>query len=152
MRALPILATLSLALVASGCGNADTCADYSPSFKLINRCVLKTSCASFSACHSATGRKGGLDLQTDPYNALVNAPCVNDVAKANGWHLVTPGNEKTSYAFVKLSLPSVQELPDAGAGGPNMGLGNRMPNTGQSLDAPTIAQIQQWIKMGAPNN
>ena len=155
MRAIGFWVLLSLA--AAGCGVPDLCVDDSPSFATIHQCVLKTSCAAFSSCHAAAGHQGGLDLQTDTdtarlYDALINSPCTNAVAKSNGWKRVVPGDPGASYLLSKLTLPNSKEALGAGTGGPNGGLGDRMPDTGQTLDSRSIAQITAWIKMGAPNN
>jgi hypothetical protein len=89
--------------------------------------ILDESCVS---CHSAAGKAGGLDLETDAHAALV------DVASSAGPVLVVPGDPDASFLMAKLE----GELA-AGQGGP-------MPPSGP-LPAEQIELIRQWIADGA---
>ncbi len=145
----PWLAALALA----GCAPPDPCANSPATFSAIDRCIVQPTCAAFASCHSAAGHMGDLDLATDPYNAIVGAPCKNSVAAARGWHEVTAGDPSTSFLYQKLVLPAATDKPPH-PGDPlqNGGLGDRMPQTGQTLDGPSIDQIKQWIAAGAQND
>ena len=143
-------ACLALFLAAAGCGSST-----GPStFSAINTKTLGPSC-TFSSCHSANGAASAdkLDLQTDPYTALVNMPAVNPQAKSEGKLLVKPGDSANSFLYIKLTLP-----PGPGNICPTqtpqdvMGYGGCMPQTAPLLDADVLAGIKQWIDSGAPNN
>jgi predicted CxxxxCH...CXXCH cytochrome family protein len=83
------------------------------------------------SCHSASLALGGLDLETDPYTALVDQPS----ASYTGRTLVVPGDADTSFLMLKL----LGEQGDDGS---------YMPTTGL-LDAALVAPVQQWIDDGA---
>ncbi len=134
------LAFVSLLVV--GCGPADPCPTHTQTFSQIRQGIFKTSC-NFSSCHSASANpQGGLDLETDPYAALLGVMPAKVGAAMRGWKRVTPGSEATSFLYQKLVLPVNND--------PQLGL--RMPNTGQTLDGDSIAQIQCWIHRGAPKD
>jgi hypothetical protein len=148
------LVTSILVAASAGCGSpvTDPCASHAPTFSAVDTCIIKTSCSISSSCHNAAGHQGSLDLVTDPYAAIVGVAPVNTQAIAKGWKRVVPSDPSTSYFYQKLILPSPTEPTNAGPNGPNMGLGSRMPNTGQNLDPAEIDQIKAWIAMGAPKN
>ncbi len=139
MRGACLLALVTLA----GCGGPACPAD---SFSHMQACVFKVSC-NFSSCHSASGKMGGLDLETDPYDALLAPPDAAAAKKRNwippaDWRRVAPGDEMRSFFWIKLTMPSGKD--------PNWG--DHMPDTGQSLDEDVLVQILEWIRSGAPNN
>src|SRR5208282_4407662 len=48
-------------------------------------------------------------LETDPYDALVNAPPANAWALAHGYLRVAPDNPDNSFLVTKLALPVVSD-------------------------------------------
>jgi hypothetical protein len=94
------------------------------------RDLFETSCAG---CHSpAGGTQGGLDLQTDPYGAVVDAPST----ESPGSVLVAAGDPAASFLLTKLE----------GTQGPTEG--QRMP-LGSPLPQATLDAVSQWIADGA---
>ncbi|MEN0063486.1 MAG: hypothetical protein AAGA48_15145 [Myxococcota bacterium] len=93
--------------------------------------VFQVSCVT--GCHSGAVPGGGLDLDTAPYEAIVNVPA------ANGRPLVAPGNPNGSWLYTKMVGPF----------GPNDG--QIMPPNG-ALDAVFTNVIYDWINEGAPND
>jgi hypothetical protein len=81
-------------------------------------------------CHSTSGQLGGLDLESDPYAAIVSQPAAADAALT----LVTPGDAEASFLYLKL----LSEPPAGGV----------MP-PGSALDAATIEIVRAWIADGA---
>src|SRR5579862_691292 len=122
MRPLKLLAAV---VALAGCGPAPPA-----TFTMVNTDVLKSSCAAFASCHNATGHMGSLDLQTNPYAAMVNVASTNTVAAGMGWKRVAPGDPSTSFVYQKLVLPNGTDGP----GMANHGLGDRMPQSNSSLD------------------
>jgi putative membrane protein len=92
--------------------------------------VFETKCI---ACHAASNRLGGLDLQTDPHGALVEKLSAQWASEKR----VVPGAPERSLLYTKLSGT---QPADRGA---------RMPLTGP-LDQATIDLFAQWIREGAP--
>lgn len=88
--------------------------------------------AHCTSCHSpAGGTQGALDLQTDPYGALVDA-----ASAYPGRTLVTAGDSAGSFLIVKLR-------------GDQAGTeGGTMP-PGTPLDSGTVDAIAAWIDAGA---
>ena len=105
----------------------------------------KTTCAISVTCHgSASGRLGNIDLETDPYRALVGQATVETMyptAEAMYPSLVIPGNSAQSFLMVKLELPR-SDTPD-----PN--LGTYMPQSAAHFDAALLASFKAWIDDGA---
>ncbi len=85
--------------------------------------VLTNQCAT---CHSAAGASGGLDLETDPYAAIV------DVAATSGGTLVLPGNADDSVLYQRMAGTSGGIMPPGGA-----------------LDAAIVDTVGTWIDDGA---
>lgn len=144
---------LALALLAPGCGDdssgsADMTAVVVPhNFDQINTQILQGSCANFTVCHgSKMTSTDNLDLKTDPYTALVNAPAVNPKAASEGKLLVKPCDSASSFLVIKLSIPSNmdQDL--------TTGYGHHMPDTNPNLPAEQIQAIKDWIDRGALKN
>jgi Planctomycete cytochrome C len=95
----------------------------------------RTACV---ACHTSAGQPaaGGLDLTSDPYAALVNAPSL----QKEGAVQVIPGDPDASYLIQKLE----------GAAGI---VGLRMPRSGPPyLTDGQILVIERWIQLGARND
>lgn len=88
--------------------------------------LINTSCAG---CHSATAAAGGLDLETDPYGALVN------VTSSFGDPLVLPGDPDASLLIAKI----------AGTQGDR---GSAMP-PGGTVAPEVVTALTDWILAGA---
>lgn len=121
-------------LVACGGDDDDDPAPTNVTFTELNDSVILPSCAAFSSCHDSNAPAGGLDLQTDPYGALVDVAAVGDPGRT----LVIPDDAANSYLIEKLT----QAMPAAGTQMP--------PN--QPLVAERIALVRSWIASGAPDN
>jgi hypothetical protein len=145
----------------AGCGPDMSCDTSSVTLTYLKTNVFGSGIANpksctFSSCHDAEANpQGMLNLQTDPYTALVNATPSNMAAQAKGWKRVVPGDLGNSYLHYKLNLPQSCDpgCPDQTTCmvGPSC-LGLRMPNTGQTLDACTLSKIDAWITAGAKND
>ncbi len=128
-------------VLASACGGGDTT---HLNFSEINRTILQPSCASASVCHTVRGAllANNLDLQTDAYHALVNAPAVNSQAQSEQRVLVKPCDAENSFLHIKFLLPDSAD--------PSLGYGGRMPSSGNPpLPADQLAAISNWIARGA---
>lgn len=84
-------------------------------------------------CHSALTPTGDLDLETDPYSAVVGV-----ASEAFGEVLVAPGNPGGSLLVRKM-----EDAQDADEGAP-------MPPSG-TLDAVFVDAVRQWVLDGAPS-
>ncbi|MEQ1564493.1 MAG: CxxxxCH/CxxCH domain-containing protein [Myxococcota bacterium] len=95
------------------------------------RSLLQIACTT--GCHSAVVAGGGLDLETDPFYAMVYQPSVG----APGQTLVVPRSLEQSYLYQKVlaSPPPLQ--------------GGVMP-PGGALDPYYVEPLKQWILAGAP--
>ncbi|MGZ3440289.1 MAG: hypothetical protein ACXVDD_12280 [Polyangia bacterium] len=115
-------------------------------FDQINTQLLATGCAAFSVCHSAAGAKdaGKMDLQTDPYMALVGVPADNAKAKGEGQLRVKPCDSAHSFLIFKLKLATNED--------PLTGYGHYMPDTNPHLPNEQIQAISDWIDRGALKN
>lgn len=107
---------------AAGAGPAAT-------FTEVKERVLSTGCV-FAECHAAKLPQAGLDLETDPYAALVNV-----LSPSSKQKYVTPGKTSESYLYEKIA----QDRPAAGT---------RMPPT-SPLSAERIELVRSWIAAGA---
>lgn len=96
------------------------------------RTVFEVSCVT--GCHSALVPAGGLDLQTDPYNAMVNRP-----SQAGSGPLVTPNDSSASFVYRKMRGILAN------------GEGAVMPPAGL-LDPYVVDLVGEWIDAGAPND
>lgn len=94
--------------------------------------IFNSQCVS---CHSAAGHLGDLDLETDPYAALVGVPS----ASYPGRTLVVAGDSANSFLLVKmLGEQSADE-------------GSVMPTSG-ALPAEKTALVEAWISAGATSD
>ena len=91
--------------------------------------IFQVSCVV--GCHSGIVPGGNLDLDTDPYAAVVNARA------ANGEYLVEPGYPERSMLYTKMIGPVAQ--------------GDVMPPSG-ILDPVFTNVIYDWIEGGAVND
>jgi hypothetical protein len=135
--------------VDDGGGGYAVCASsVQPSFGSINGAVLQVSCGiGTGACHSTAGsiNSGGLDLQGDPYTALLGpdgkgAPANNLVGTVKNLIRVKPGDPTNSYLVIKLHTMTGTD-PQYGSGMPF--------GTPGSVCPPTLDAINQWIASGA---
>jgi hypothetical protein len=116
----------------AGEGGADGAADGGDG-PLEGWCLVRQSIrVSCLGCHSAAAHLGALDLESDPYTALVNQPSVG----VPGAILVTPGSASGSLLFRKLS------------GTQGAAEGAIMPTAGL-LPADEIEAARAWIDAGA---
>jgi hypothetical protein len=95
----------------------------------------RTACIT---CHTNQGRNPpqGLNLLSDPYNALVNVPS----RERQGAVLVIPGDPESSYLIRKLEGRDIANTA-------------RMPQNGPPyLTTGQIQIIRRWIETGAANN
>src|SRR5436190_14461568 len=85
VRALAVAAVPLVASLAAGCGGDSEACTGTTTFAAVKADVLSVSCSISTVCHDPTGQSnaGKLDLKTDPYAALVNAPTFLDTAKAD---------------------------------------------------------------------
>jgi hypothetical protein len=111
-----------------------------PTFASIRDEVLTPRCAV--VCHGAIEPPGHLDLETDPYQALVGVEAMGRMCSTSGLVRIEPGDPDHSLLFLKISAKAEHTDPPCGEGMPQ---GARDP-----LDADTIAAIEQWIRDGAP--
>ncbi len=93
------------------------------------RAVFELSCVT--GCHSAVVPEAGLDLQTDPYGAIVNVS-----SKLYTGTLVVPGDASASLLFRKMMNT---HSPDQGAVMPPQGV----------LDPYYLVPVRDWIEGGA---
>jgi hypothetical protein len=139
---LPIVAAaISLAALATGCGNTPSGTDNTvdPTFSSIQEKVFKQSCSS-SSCHSTLGGRGGLVLDsTTTYENLVNCVCSNTAAINAGLKRVVPGQPDSSFLMIKLTGPGIDE-------------GEPMPYSNGKLNQQALDAIRTWIANGAPRN
>ncbi len=129
-----LLLPLSLA-VACGDDGDDSGADADPvSFADVQEAVLVDSCGG-AGCHGPATVAGGLVLEGEgAYDSLMNDPCQNELAVAEGLLRVAAGEPDNSFLYVKVT--------DA------RGMGDPMPPW-DSLDDADIELIRQWIIDGA---
>ncbi len=118
-----------LLLVVCACGAAPA------TFTEVNDQVLKVSCA-LSGCHEGGAASGGMDLKTDPYQALVGAAAVGISGKTR----VVPSKPDQSYVMEKLT----HAMPAAGTQMP--------PPPADPLEANRVELIRSWIADGAKQN
>lgn len=86
---------------------------------------------------------GGLDLQSNPYAALVNQPANNIAGSKTGLIRVKPGDPANSFLLIKLATTTGSD--------PNYGSGMPFGSPGQ-VCAQARGVIAQWIDGGALNN
>jgi hypothetical protein len=153
-------------------GTGADCGGSSPTFANVNTQVFQVNC-ELSGCHNsgATAAVGGLNLQTDPYTALLGpdgtgAPAVNPECYPYVYPnrlLVTPGDPSNSLLYLKVSgtgagMTGCTQFPDAGtacgsgsepACCPN---GEQMPYNSGTIGSNNVQLIHDWIAAGAKND
>jgi len=137
------LVALGLALVAAACGgaagDAPDAAPLEPTFASIEANILRPKCAL--PCHAAIEPPAGLDLQTDPYAALVDVPAAGEMCAASGLDRVEPGDPQASLLYRKVLAKHDGVAPPCGEGMPQ---GAR-----PALSDEEIGVIEEWITTGA---
>jgi hypothetical protein len=117
-----------------------------PTFASIRQAVFEASCETAGACHSTEGavNSGQLDLQTDPYEALLGdgtgVPANNISGSDKGLVRVAPGDPENSFLVIKLRTM----VPDD----PKYGSGMPFGNPGSVCDK-TRTAVSDWIRAGA---
>lgn len=155
-----VLVLVSVALAnVSACGNQEPTPDLlavqdlavaddlapqplARSFPQIVQYIIRPNCSGFTGCHSANGSRGGLDLRTDPYRALVGAPAANLQAASEGRLRVKPCDPDASFLWVKLILRETPALR-------GRGYGAAMPFEADTLPPEELEAIRRWIARGA---
>jgi hypothetical protein len=111
-------------------GNADQKVTQSGvNFNKIVQVMVANSCTS-APCHSSQRHEQGLDLETDPYAALVGTSSTESL----GTLRVAPCDPDKSFLLTKLA---------------NNSFGARMPDGLPPLPAAQIQAISDWIARGA---
>ena len=96
--------------------------------------IFLPSCGG-AGCHDAATNAGGLDLESEgAFDRLMNDPCENEIAVAEGLVRVAPGDPSESFLFLKLTDPR--------------GMGDIMPPWG-ALDDDVLLVVEDWIQRGA---
>ena len=133
-------------LAEEGAQGGDMAVRVPRSFAEIDEIVLQPKCAAFPACHSVRGATGAskLDLETDPYLALVGVRAVQPQAAAEGLRRVSPCEPDTSFLWIKLDRFNPR-YRDSDYGGP-------MPLDRPALPAVQKQAIRDWIARGAPRD
>jgi hypothetical protein len=104
--------------------------------------VIQPICAA-GGCHSARSHTGKMNLETDPYSALVGVPPANTAAAGRGLLRVTPCDPEASFMYIKLTLFQRSSSE-------RTGLGANMPYEGTVLPDAQLSAIRDWIARGAP--
>lgn len=146
LRLLAVL--LVLVTVSGGCGtdhraDADAAvAGAAASFTAIRDDIFTTSCG-FGSCHAGATPAAHLDLRTgDVCGALVGrASCLFP-----GKQLVAPGKPELSFLLDKLHGTRLADMPASACADSN----EPMPFGAPPLSPEQLAQIEQWIRAGAP--
>ena len=109
-------------------------ASIQPTFDEIYNKVLLPSCND-SGCHNATVGVGNLFLEGErTYDSLMNSPCDNPIAVAEGLKRIDIENPTDSFLYMKITDPK--------------GMGTVMPPD-VALSQEEIDAILQWIEDGA---
>lgn len=113
---------------------------YAPTFTAVYNEILQGSCA-VPFCHLGSVNPMPLPDQASSYKELVNTAASGPYCGGMGIRVV-PSNPAMSILYQKIEQPVPANL-----------CGLPMPGSGRpSLDAKDIAQIKQWIMLGAKND
>ncbi len=105
-----------------------------PTFAELQAQVLEPSCGG-AGCHNESTYAGSLLLEGEgAWDSLLNDPCSNEIAVAEGLLRVDPEDLSNSFLYLKVTDP--------------MGMGDPMPPWG-SLDDDELELIAAWIEAGA---
>ncbi len=131
------LRTPLLLLALTGCapaGDTGPPGEEPAGFEVLLEEILAPSCGT-AGCHGATTGAAGLFLDGDrAYSSLLDEPCTNEQALAEGLVRVRPGDPGDSFLYLKIVDP--------------LGMGELMPPTGP-LDQAAIEAVERWILEGA---
>jgi hypothetical protein len=110
---------------------------YAPTFSALWAEVFTPSCA-FVFCHGGTDDFLSMATQSVAYEAMVGAISHGPECGSTGLTIVQPGDPDASLLYLKVTSPPC---------------GNKMPAMyGLVLDDRELAQIKQWITLGAQND
>ncbi|MGH7271773.1 MAG: hypothetical protein ACREJ3_15180 [Polyangiaceae bacterium] len=115
----------------SGDASAPT---YAPTYSAVYEEVLSPNCA-ISFCHGGDTDFLQLSSESGGYGSLVNAPAAGPDCAPTGLKRVDPGHPETSLLYLKLTHPPCGSLMPRGYSA--------------GLDPKQIAQIENWITLGA---
>ena len=88
-----------------------------------------------AGCHDSLSNAGGLDIESEgAFDRLMNDPCENEIAVAEGLSRIAPGAPEESFLYMKLTDPR--------------GMGDIMPPWG-AVDEASQQAIAAWIERGA---
>lgn len=119
----------------------EAAAELPVSMESIRETVFQPTC-NYRACHGADSPAAGLDLETDPYSALVGVP---PVVASTEMALVEPGDPGASWLYSLISECEPED--ERGTVHPHM------PRNGPTLiDQALVAKVRDWIASGAPND
>ena len=131
----------ALSGAGTGCATEFSPMSEAPKLSEINESILEPSCTF--ACHSGGEfAAGGLDLQKDPFGALVDAASAAPECAGTKLKLVEPGKPEQSLLYLKVIAKNRGVDPSCG---------QSMP---QGPDLPSISdedaeRIHDWIAAGA---
>jgi hypothetical protein len=123
---------LGLLLVTAGCDDLMFGEQPEPPLSTEGYAGVVEICDTYClGCHSATAVFGQLDLETDPYAAMV------DVQASNGQGLlIEPGSPDTSIFYQKITNTQTS--------------GTDMPPGSGGLSVEATDIVKRWIEDGAP--
>lgn len=135
---------LLLLLAVAACGGDDAAATpdaipLEPTFASIEANILHPRCAV--VCHGRIDPPAGLDLETDPYAAIVGVPASGTMCAGVGLDRVEPGDPAASLLYLKVQAKRDGVDPPCGDGMPQ---GAR-----PALSDEEIGVIEEWITAGA---
>lgn len=110
---------------------------YAPTLAAIHREILRPSCA-WIFCHGGDDLLVNLRTPELSYETMVNQPAEGADCRDMGLIRVVPGDPESSLLYVKITEPTC---------------GDRMPlhpDYNGMLAEAEIAQIREWIELGAP--
>jgi hypothetical protein len=144
-RSYIVVLALSAALVGGACGPDTAPADAAPgepTLAAVRSDILNSTCA-LGSCHAPATNAAKLNLsETGICHLLVNhASCLFPDKL-----LVVPGKPEASFLLDKLRGINLEGTPNPECGTTN----ERMPLGQPSLPSHKLAQIEEWIRSGAP--
>ncbi|HEY4223274.1 MAG TPA: hypothetical protein VGO62_18075 [Myxococcota bacterium] len=139
LAALVLACSAFAVLASSGCpgegeGEGEGDGDGPPTLSSIHDDIFHIGCSA-SVCHGGPGPSEGLDLDSHPFETLVNV----DSALVPGMKRVVPGDADNSELVQVLLQANFHGIP-------------QMPQGGDPLPPAAIARIKLWINNGAENN
>ena len=119
-----------------------------PTYDQVQAIYTRSCAVGTSACHSAIGMRGGLNMaEGASYASTVNRPST-EVLTTPPMLIVAPGDPDNSFLLRKIDGTFTQ-VPYCMTN--RIDCGERMPMVGgQPLAAREIALIRAWIANGAP--